>query len=94
MDALLEDTKADEDMIDPDEWKNTGVPLDLHSQLLWYAYEGGWDQYYQELLDAALIRLKFRRYEVPYLTTVDVLMSAYKDANVPNGFEKLPLDLN
>ena len=40
------------------------------------------------------MRLKFRRYEVPYLATVDVLMSANKVANIPNGFEKLPRDLN
>jgi len=46
------------------------------------------------LLDPALVRLKFRRYEVPYLATIDVLMSASKLANIPNGFEKLPRDLN
>ena len=31
---------------------------------------------------------------MPYLATVDVLMSANKVANIPNGFEKLPKDLN
>jgi hypothetical protein len=41
-------------------------------------------------MDPALIRLKFRRYETPYLATVDVMMSANKIANIPNGFEKLP----
>jgi hypothetical protein len=46
------------------------------------------------LLDPALVRLKFRRYEVPYLATIDVMMSASKNANIPNGFEKLPKDLN
>jgi hypothetical protein len=34
------------------------------------------------LLDSALVRLKFRRYEVPYLATVDVLMSTNKYANI------------
>ena len=45
---------------------------------------------FEDLLDSALIRLKFRRYEVPYLATVDILMSAEKDANIPNSFVKLP----
>ena len=49
---------------------------------------------YEALLDPALVRLKFRRYEVAYLATIDVLMSANKVANIPNGFEKLPRDLN
>ena len=53
---------------------------------MWIAFDA--------LLDPALVRLKFRRYEVPFLATVDVLMSANKVANIPNGFEKLPRDLN
>ena len=51
-------------------------------------------QEFEALLDPALVRLKFRRYEVPFLATIDVLMSANKVANIPNGFEKLPKDLN
>lgn len=31
---------------------------------------------------------------MPYLATVDVMMSANKNSNIPNGFEKLPKDLN
>jgi hypothetical protein len=46
------------------------------------------------LLDPALVRLKFRRYEVPYLATVDIQMSAQKISNIPNGFEKINKDLN
>lgn len=46
------------------------------------------------MLDPALVRLKFRRYETPYLATVDIQMSAQKIANIPNGFERLPKDLN
>ena len=43
---------------------------------------------------SALIRIKFRRYEVPYVSTIDILMSTSKDANIPNSFQKLPKDLN
>ena len=46
------------------------------------------------LLRSALVRLKFRRYKVPYLFTVDVLMSTLKNANTPVSFEKLPVYLN
>ena len=49
---------------------------------------------FDELLDTALVRLKFRRYEVPFIATVDVQMSSTKISNIPNGFEKLPQDLN
>jgi hypothetical protein len=31
---------------------------------------------------------------VPYLATVDVMMSASKNSNIPNGFEKLVKDIN
>jgi hypothetical protein len=49
---------------------------------------------FDALLDPALVRLKFRRYETPYLATVDIQMSAQKISNIPNGFERLPKDLN
>jgi hypothetical protein len=39
---------------------------------------------FDALLDPALVRLKFRRYETPYLATVDIQMSA----------QKFPRDLN
>jgi hypothetical protein len=52
-----------------------------------------WDLF-NNLLRSALVRLKFRRYEVPYVSTIDVLMSTLIDASVPETFEKLPMDLN
>jgi hypothetical protein len=83
-------------MIKEKDWKfaSYNVPIELHVELLKMCFECKMWSEFDLLLDPALIRLKFRRYEVPYLATVDVLMSANKTANIPNGFEKIPKDLN
>lgn len=78
------------------DWKfaSYNVPIEIHVELLKLCFECRMWPEFDLLLDPALIRLKFRRYEVPYLATVDVLMSANRQANIPNGFEKIPKDLN
>ena len=85
-----------EEMIREKDWKfsSYNVPLEIHIQLIIYCYETkNWESF-NSLLRSSLIRLKFRRYEVPYLSTIDVLMSTFKDANIPDTFEKIPTDLN
>ena len=97
VDELLEKYKAlDNEMIKEKDWKfaSYNVPIEVHVEVLKLCYECKLWQEFEMLLDPALVRLKFRRYEVPYLATVDVLMSASKVANIPNGFEKIPKDLN
>ena len=88
--------KMDNEMIPEKDWKFSAhaVPIEIHCQLVKLTYECQMWPDFEALLDPALVRLKFRRYEVPYLATVDVLMSSNKHANIPNGFEKLPKDLN
>jgi len=83
-------------MIKEKEWKfaSHNVPVEVHIELLKLCYEAKLWSEFDELLDTALVRLKFRRYEVPYLATVDVQMSQTKVSNIPNGFEKLNQDLN
>ena len=83
-------------MIREKDWKfsSYNVPLEVHIQLIIYCYETKHWESFNSLLRSALIRLKFRRYEVPYLSTIDVLMSTFKDANIPDSFEKIPIDLN
>jgi hypothetical protein len=83
-------------MIKEKDWKfaSYNIPIELHVELLKMCFECKMWPEFDLLLDPALIRLKFRRYEVPYLATVDILMSANKTANIPNGFEKIPKDLN
>ena len=79
-------------MIKERDWKFSAhaVPIEIHIELLKLSYECRMWGEFDELLDPALVRLKFRRYEVPYLATVDIQMSATKISNIPNGFEKLP----
>lgn len=97
IDELLEKYKAlDAEMIKEKDWKfaSYNVPIEVHVELLKIAFECKIWPEFEILLDPALVRLKFRRYETPYLATVDVLMSASKLANIPNGFEKIPKDMN
>lgn len=97
LDELLDKYKQmDAEMIQEKDWSFAAscVPIEIHVELVKLAYECQLWPEFEALLDPALVRLKFRRYEVPYLATVDVLMSANKVANIPNGFEKLPRDLN
>jgi hypothetical protein len=84
------------EMIKEKDWKkaSNSAPLEIHVQLIIFAYEIDNRDAFENLLKTALIRLKFRRYEVPYVSTIDVLMSYSKNANIPNSFEKLPQDLN
>jgi hypothetical protein len=79
-------------MIAEKDWKfaSKSVPIEIHVEMVKLAYECQMWPEFEKLMDPALIRLKFRRYEVPYLATLDVLMSANKIPNIPNGFEKLP----
>lgn len=83
-------------MIKENDWKfaSRNVPIEVHVEILKLCYEAQLWTDFDALLDPALVRLKFRRYETPYLATVDIQMSAQKIANIPNGFERLPKDLN
>jgi hypothetical protein len=83
-------------MIKEKDWKfaSYNVPIEVHVEMIKLCFECKLWSEFDLLLDSALVRLKFRRYEVPYLATVDVLMSSNKFANIPNGFEKIKKDLN
>lgn len=83
-------------MIKEKEWKfaSYNCPVEVHIELLKLCYEAKLWSEFDELLDPALVRLKFRRYETPYLATIDVQMSSSKVSNIPNGFERLNQDLN
>lgn len=97
LDELLENYKnLDNDMIKESDWKQASynVPIEVHVELLKLCYESKMWSEFDTLLDPALVRLKFRRYEVPYLATVDIQMSSQKISNIPNGFERLTKDLN
>ena len=97
IDILLQKYKElDAEMIKEKDWKfaSYNVPVEVHIEMLKLCVEAKLWTEFDELLDPALVRLKFRRYEVPYLATIDVQMSSTKISNIPNGFERLPQDLN
>ena len=95
-DLLDRQKQLEKRMIKENDWKfaSYNVPLEIHIQFITFSYEVQNWHIFNTLLRSALVRLKFRRYEVPYLSTVDVLMSTLKDADTPESFEKLPVDLN
>ena len=97
LDEMLEKYKnLDNEMIKEADWKQASlnVPIEVHVELLKLCFEAKLWTEFDVLLDPALVRLKFRRYEVPYLATLDIQMSSQKVSNIPNGFERLPRDLN
>ena len=97
LDMLLQKYKElDAEMIKEKDWKfaSYNVPVEVHIELIKLCVEAKMWTEFDELLDPALVRLKFRRYEVPYLATIDVQMSSTKISNIPNGFERLAQDLN
>ena len=97
VDELLEKYKAlDNEIIKEKDWKfaSYNVPIEVHVELIKLCFECKLWAEFDTLLDPALVRLKFRRYEVPYISVIDVNMSSNKQANIPNGFEKIPVDLN
>ena len=75
LDELLENYKnLDNEMIKEADWKQASynVPIEVHVELLKLCFESKMWTEFDVLLDPALVRLKFRRYEVPYLATVDI----------------------
>lgn len=75
LDDILENYKnLDNEMIKLADWKqaSNNVPIEVHVELLKLCYEARLWTEFDALLEPALVRLKFRRYEVPYLATIDI----------------------
>ena len=70
------------------------VPLELHVELLKACYDCKLYKEFIELIDTLNVRIKYRHVEHPYISDVDIQMSSIQYANIPNGYEKIPLDLN
>lgn len=64
----------DLEMIKERDWKfaSYNVPVEVHIELIKLCAEARMWNEFDDLLDPALVRLKFRRYEVPFLATIDV----------------------
>ena len=70
------------------------IPLELHVELLKACYDCKLYKEFIELIDTLNLRIKYRHVEHPYISDVDIQMSSIQYANIPNGYEKIPLDLN
>ena len=70
------------------------VPLELHVEILKACYDCKMFKEFMELIDSINTRIKYRHVEHPYISDVDIQMSSIQYANIPNGYEKIPLDLN
>ena len=76
------------------EKSSRNVPIELHIELLKACYDCNMYKEFIELIDSLNIRIKYRHVEHPYISEVDIQMSSIQYANIPNGYEKIPLDLN
>lgn len=63
-------------------------------ELIQAAYDVGNNLLFEELSKAALLRCKCRRFEVPYINDITIFKSSSPNLNIPNGYEKIPFDLN
>jgi len=91
---LDEYNQKDQNMVK--NWKNSSkaVPIEIHCEFLKHLYDMKMWKEYQDVIDSLLIRIKYRRVENPYLSEIDIQVSNIKYSNIPNKYEKVPLDLN
>lgn len=78
------------------EWKKASarIPLEYHIELIHYAYEVRNDHVFDELTKAALVRTNFRRLEVPFIVDIDIVADYDPNPNIPNGYDRIPVDIN
>jgi len=97
VDEVVEKYKEmDAQMIHDTIWKQASlnVPFEIHVELIKICFVAGLHDLVDKLTESAYIRLKYRRIEVPYVTSIDILASIQKDPIVPNGYDTIPEDLN
>lgn len=92
----LKNRELDKTSIKEKVWRvsSENFPLEFHIELIKSAYDVGNYQIFEELAKSALIRCKYRRIEVPYITDITIVKDISPNPNIPNGYEKIPYDLN
>lgn len=70
------------------------VSIETHMELLKASYDCKMWKEYIELLESLIVRIKYRRIEMPYISEIEVQTSSIQYANIPNKYEKIPVDLN
>lgn len=78
------------------EWRKASsrIPLEYHIELIHYAYEIRNEIVFDELTRTALVRAQLRRLEVAYIVDIDIIADYDPNPNIPNGYEKIPVDIN
>jgi len=96
MDLITKAREFDNTMILEKDWRkaSNNVPVEIHVEVLKHAYDVNNMKVYSDLLQTALIRCKYRRIEVPYISDIDIQFSTIPHSNIPNGYEKIPIDIN
>lgn len=59
-----------------------------------HAYDCGNTKIFEEVSESALKRCKYRRLEVPYIVDIDLRVWTTPYPNIPNGYEKIQVDIN
>ena len=77
-------------------YKNSckNVPLEIHEEIYKACFDCKLFKEFIEINDSLSKRIKYRSIEMPYVSEIDIQMSSIQYANVPNKYEKIPLDLN
>lgn len=69
-------------------------PFEYHAELIHYSFEVKSSKILAVLLESALLRGECRRIEVPYINDIGIITSSTPHPNIPNGYEKINIDLN
>lgn len=83
-------------LIKEKDWRQSSmnVPLEYHIELAHHAYDVNNMKLFEEISQSAYTRCKYRRVEVPYISDIDILVSNNNHPNIPNGYDKIPVDIN
>lgn len=78
------------------EWRSCadGFSLEYHVELAHHAYDVNNIKAFDEISHSAFIRCKYRRIEVPYIQDVNIVISTIPNPNIPNGYDKIEVDIN
>ena len=96
LEATQENKKFEEEMVPEDVWTkaSSAIPIEFHVELIQQAYDTDQREIFDYLVKTAFLRFKYRRLEVPYITDINLLVSRFPNSNIPNGYIKIPTDIN
>ncbi|CAD8200548.1 unnamed protein product [Paramecium pentaurelia] len=83
-------------LIKEKEWRALadGLPLEYQIEFAHHAYDVGNIKVFEDISNSAYVRCKYRRIEVPYIQDVNILISTNPYPNIPNGYDKIQIDIN